>query len=1637
MKTLKKLFATLPVLIWLSAFCPAQTDLGFSTPLGGTRVNGPDLQISYEIPIFHKNGRGLPMDFNLTIYNAIWVPVHDQTHNTNSWATAGASMVSPSIAGEWGGSGGVTFFTGYRGGCHGQNGYTIYSNFGYTDKNGTSHPFAGTIIPDCSINAVTNTYSIDGSGYYIQIGLVGTKWVSVITAPNGTSITNPDVLGTSSKNITIQDANGNQIQAAWTQSTDTESYVDTLGTTAFTGVGLGNSSSNTYTYTGPSGSKTVTVYFGVIALQSRFGCAGITEFTGGSSSHVPIEVLYPDGSSYQIAYEPSGGGIYSTGRISSITLPTGGTVMYSYTGANDGITCPTTSPTLAYPRSGINSSLSVTSAGGTTTFSRTAPTSPATGPTVTTVVGPMGERTVTSYQYFLVSRRNAQQPDFHPVQTQYWNGSDLALNIDSCYDGDAAPCVNSIIQSYNSLQSGVDTLTFSGGLTKKYVRTLTPSTFLPASEALYDFTGNLFSTETVTYGSWSGTACVALGNNIANRPCQITIQDGSNSIVSSRLLTYDEAGSLVSTVGTPNLAPISGSRGNLTTASLWTGGTNYLTTHATYFDTGLTASSTDVNGAVTNFTYGQCGNSLLTSIQQPLSLTDSFSWESTCKGAVMTSQTDENNQITGVSYGDTNFWRPTSVTDPLQNSATISYLYSSGVPSGTEVTASYNSGNSVADVRTNTDSYGRSYIVQRQKGPSLNSYDSVQISYNISDLVSSTSRPYVGVAGATGTAPVETYSYDALRRLTIDQDAAGGWVHNCYYPSANGQCSGSTTTNDILVTSGPEEQVQKQYEFNALGRLTSVCELTTASGSGPCNQTVGQTGYLTTYSYNVMGDLMSVTQGSQTRSFTYDKIGRMLARTLPESGLKQFFYDTAPTTPGVACANTIFMGDLVKIYDANGNTICLTYDALHRHTSSVVPSGGTEVQRYLVYDSATVNGIAMQYANGYLAEAYAGSPSTKINDMGFSYSKRGELATTYESKPNATTYISAAYTYDGIGNVTGFSSSLSGMPSLSFSYNGQGQLNQVTSSDPNNPVWANNLFYNADGGLNSAHFGTATSAINQYGYDNNTGNLTSILLGITSGTNISISPVWNKNGTVASNTIVDPNNTANSQTCSYTHDSLGQLASVNCGASVWQQNFTYDVFGNISKSVPSGGTGRSWNPGYLPNNQVIGSSYDSNGNMLGNALQTFGYNVYDEMVTASTGIPVNQIHRTPFGEESENNSNASWLEFLRTGVGTLLYHQSSGLAEARIDLPGGVIADYSNGSLNFLHSDFRGNVVAKTTSAGNYVGSQAFAPYGESYAVGGTLTNNFFMGLGADTVNGMTDTATRQMQWASGRFIQPDPSGHFEMLSPRSFNQYAYTNLPMEYSDPSGMDGEDNPSRGDGMMDTGTAVWGEAVGGPNPDHPAPAVRCWLCLTPDNGNKSETGSRDDDRNAAADKEMDYLNKERFVRNYLVPGVMRIMALRTGVQKAAGAVDTFNSTLGFGRSNCGGGGSCTNALGMAGAAILVAVFSDGASEEATLARSEARIANLAKNLAKKGTLEAAEREINGGMKIFQEDGRFFDHANFVNEQIRGLENKVTSLERFIQEHPGLSDSQKERALSAIRFARDTAAAARVFITPKDPI
>jgi hypothetical protein len=124
------------------------------------------------------------------------------------------------------------------------------------------------------------------------------------------------------------DTNGNQVNSNGT------SYIDASGQPILT------ISGGQYSYTGPGGATEAYVpTYSTLTTSGRTGCPGEATQSPGSGQML-TKLTLPDGSSYSFSYEPSpivAGAV--TGRIASITLPTGGTITYQYSGGTNGVNC--------------------------------------------------------------------------------------------------------------------------------------------------------------------------------------------------------------------------------------------------------------------------------------------------------------------------------------------------------------------------------------------------------------------------------------------------------------------------------------------------------------------------------------------------------------------------------------------------------------------------------------------------------------------------------------------------------------------------------------------------------------------------------------------------------------------------------------------------------------------------------------------------------------------------------------------------------------------------------------------------------------------------------------------------------------------------------------------------------------------------------------------------------------------------------------------------------------------------------------------------------------------------------------------------------------------------------------------------
>ncbi len=1202
--------------------------------------------------------------------------------------------------------------------------------------------------------------------------------------------------------LLIQDPDETQITWATVASgsTSTTTYADTLGATAMTTTATILSSGLLgvpfkYQYADAVGNtQSFQINYSTYTLQTAFGCLNaynqnIPHDIAATPVSLPSSLTTPT-TTINFSYEPTPGYPSSvTGRLAKITYGSGGSVSYAYSGGKNGISCTTYSvPTVTRTVNDNNGNV------GTWTYVNSGAYPSGFG--TVTETDPAGNQTVYSFA------------GEYQTQAKYYQGSATGAplkTVTTCYNANFTSC---------AAPTAVPTLPFSqtdvftsfNGSSSNLVETKFDSYGNTTEVKQYDFgaamppTGSPLSDTLTYYGqSWNGTSCTAYpsGTYIRNTPCYSYTKNAAGIEVAATQIAYSNTGHPTST-------------------AKWTE-SSWLTSTATYNSNGTVATATDVNGALSTYAYnGTDGcNSLLATSVTLGGLTNSTEWN--CNGATVTSTLDPNGQPTTFTYNDP-LWRVTSMTDPLGNVTNYSY------PTTTTSETVMNFGTtSTSDILVTTDGLGRQILSQRRQAQGSSNFDSTQTTYNWTSGVgafTTVSMPYVGTAGQKAGAVVTKTQYDTLSRPLTVTDGGGGTTSNQY------------VKNDVLQSVGPTQTFQKQLEFDGLGRLTSVCEITSASGSGACGQSNSATGFLTKYIYDAFGNLLTVTQNAQpgaigstqTRSYTFDGLSRMTSETNPESGTKTYVWDV--NYPPLGCG-TGTAGDISAIGLADGRGICFSHDALHRITAA----NTTDLLcRYFVYDSATVDGQAMANAKGRLAEAWTAqgsSCSSALTVEGFSYSNRGEPTDLYASTPHSggsyhsTTSYWANGGLESLGLLNSAGAAL--MPRQTYGVEGEGRTSSVTASSGQSP--ASSVTYTTSGtaepigSITNILFGSQDS--DGYQYDPNTGRMTQYSLNV-NGQSAVGKLTWNANGTLQQLAITDPFNSQDNQTCNSTYDDLARINGNNCG-SVWAQTFNYDAFGNVTKSGSI-----SWQPGYnaSTNHYALGgTSYDANGSLLTDTFNTYTWDAYGDLASANGAA----ITYDAFGRMVENHGGTDQYVYSPGGQQPLAETQGQSLNVGYIPLPGGAFAIYkSSGLFQYNHGDWLGSARLFSTPSRTATPGMAYAPFGEGYAGNAWVQftsagNSWTVDDGENQTGSLEDFMFRRYSPTQSRWISPDPAGlaAVDPTNPQSWNRYVYAlNNPLRFIDPSGLvlcDYGPSDNGGEDFEDAGNAKECTSNGGTLPN----------------------------------------------------------------------------------------------------------------------------------------------------------------------------------------------------------------------------
>jgi len=1338
---LRTLLCTLLVLCGLS-FAQNQNPIPVTAPYedhGSYSVSLVDLSITLNTPFRHKSGL---IDFSSHGTAATGVLAPDLYGGTGLLPSH--TTTPPVIAGFIGVQ--VSSIPTSQAYCPGGGSQTWeYSAWVLSETNGDFIPLVpapgSSSYVDLKSDGVTSCLhntatfiTVDGSNLTVVVS--SSPKTAYIYGPDGSyGVANT---GSWTPSLVYQmmahsDRNGNTISL----NTSTGVFTDTLGTAALTQT-LGNTSD--YAWTDANGySQRTELTTTSLTGATRFSCAQYGNHTDTSSTQYLTGFSYANGTSLGVTYEQTPGlsSRYTTGRVANLTLPTGGSVAFSYGTFNCAYYLPNT--------------IQRTTSDGTWTYAFSKDTGVGNLITTVSVTNPHGD--VSTY-----SSTHTSGTIQVPSVPLLYKTTSPGQTVVYCYNT-TSMCNGTYSVTLPVTRVDVYTTLTGMSTSSRVTRTFDTMGNL-LTTASYDFSAvNPAFTTTITYGTLSGSSCLAIGNYITNSPCDVVTVDASGNKLNEDRYVYD-------------------AKGNELTHYLWVG-TLYST--ATYNSNGTVNTATDVSGGVTSYTYGACNGGFATQTTVG-SLTSHSTWD--CNGGMKTSDTDANGAV--VTYGYKNssgtadpLWRLSSVTDPLLNVAYTVYGTNS-----VEHTVSF--GSSLNDIITTTDGYGRSIRTQKKQG---SSYNTVSTVYNVTANSKKISIPCLVALGSDCSVGFSTATFDGNDRV-LSSVGGGGATNSSTY-----------TQNDVTSVLSPaptgEYNKSSQIEIDGFGRTMSSCSILTSGGSS-CGQVAGGSGVVTTFAYAtaVGSSTSTITRGSESKTVVKDALGRVTSTTTPEQGTITYSYDTYSGNCLYQGYSGNAYGHLISKVDAIGNTVCYQYDSLGRLTdsSSNIESTTNPCLR-LRYDTVA-NAINTTPPSGYnaataniqgrLMQAETDAPCTAqhvvLTDEWFSYNAKGQLTDVWEYTPHSGGYYHTTVTYAANGSVSTFNG-LPGYPTMTYGLDADGNVS--TAVEGTTTIIAG-VLYGPVGPLD-IDIGSGTDD-DEYQYDVSTGKMTQYQFFVGSANTLGVLN-WNINGSLGSLAITDGFNAGGTHTCSFGYDDISRIVSDSCG-STWGQTFSYDQYNNLTKAGSS-----SWNPGYNTKNQYanIGATYDANGNVIYDSVQHYTWNVYGTMASSSGNPPTcgtNGVCYTydALGRMVEKSAGSAFSEILYTPLGkTAVMNGLTTVTYSYLPLPGGGTL-YSTGVAGanrfYQHKDWLGSARLRSTipvtGNGTVFYDRAFAPYGEEYANFGSTQPWNFTGDTQEFAMWLSDTPNRELNNGQGRWESPDPSGS-------GWNLYAYGTDPNRQTDPTGL----------------------------------------------------------------------------------------------------------------------------------------------------------------------------------------------------------------------------------------------------------
>ncbi|MCO6509364.1 MAG: hypothetical protein J5I65_01090 [Aridibacter famidurans] len=907
--------------------------------------------------------------------------------------------------------------------------------------------------------------------------------------------------------------------------------------------------------------------------------------------------------------------------------------------------------------------------------------------------------------------------------------------------------------------------------------------------------------------------------NITSLVSETRLKDAGGNVKAKTQITYDESSYWLSSSGSmPSAAsgswvdPQSNYRGLATTAKGYydISGNGFTTTHSFYDQYGNVRKIRDGEGHDTEAQYSaDFAFAYQTSTITPVP--DSTGVKGSNTAFTSTSDYDYQTGLVLSTVDPNGIENLFEYDDPLLRLTEVSMqIESNQTPVGAITQTIYGAGTSASTrfvkVRSQIDenNWQESYswydgLGRTIKTQSVNSDGDIFVETEYDDLsrVKKVSNPYR--SGETVYWTEKTYD-DLGRAITVETLGDNSEVNTAFSLATSGDEIGT------VVTVTDQAGKVRRSITNALGQLIRVDEPNASNQLG----TISSPNQDTLYSYDTFSNLVSVDQGVQTRTFTYDALSRLTEATNPESGTISYSYDDN--------------SNLVSKTDARNITTSYEYDSLNRITKREYSDTVTPTVDYYYDNLTNAKGKLIKVANsnstteytefdplGRITKSKQMTDGTAFPVMEYSYNLSGVLIEeTYPSGRKVKNILDNDGELSMVSSRKDVSSGYWNYAS-SFKYSAAGA---VTRMQLGNGTWESTTF-NSRLQPEQIAVGTTPAATNllklDYTYesisgsDNNGNVLTQ---------KITVPDVGSYQGFVAEQ--------------SYTYDPLNRLASAEekiDETSSWKQAFSYDRYGNRNfNENPANTSTLTWGCGNPTGTEICDSDrmrenpeIDTTTNRIktnqpGGQSNDYGYDMAGNVTLDPDG---NQFSYDGENKQIKVLDSESSLksEYWYDGDGRRVRKHVPSTGEVTVfiyDAGGKVVAEFStivasptNAKVNYLTHDNLGSPRILTGKNGSVNSRRDFMPFGEEITSDVTSERSVnlnyplglndgvrqkFTGYQRDNETELDFAQTRYFAYSLGRFSGPDsflkgPSKG----TPASWNLYVYTeNNPMKFVDPKG-----------------------------------------------------------------------------------------------------------------------------------------------------------------------------------------------------------------------------------------------------------